>query len=160
MKATQFTDETWLPVVGLEDRYEVSDQGKVWSLHADRLMSIQTGNRYPKVMFKVNGKQRFTYVHRLMAAAFIGPCPDGMEVCHNNGDAFDNRIENLRYDTHAANQQDMVRHGHHIYGRRTRCGNGHEYTPENTRVTPTKRLCRSCERDRGIRRRRAAKEAA
>lgn len=41
----------------------------------------------------------------------MGPCPDGMEACHNNGDQLDNRIENLRWDTHSANIYDQVAHG-------------------------------------------------
>lgn len=40
-----------------------------------------------------------------------GPCPDGMEACHNNGDASDNRPENLRWDTHHNNNQDRLKHG-------------------------------------------------
>lgn len=38
-----------------------------------------------------------------------------MECCHNNGNASDNRLENLRWDTHYNNNQDRIRHG--TYGR-------------------------------------------
>jgi hypothetical protein len=34
-----------------------------------------------------------------------------MECCHNNGDPADNRLENLRWDTHITNYRDAVRHG-------------------------------------------------
>jgi hypothetical protein len=50
-------------------------------------------------------------VHRLVLFVFVGPCPEGMEACHNNGDRADNRLENLRYDTHSANQGDSIRLG-------------------------------------------------
>jgi hypothetical protein len=57
-------------------------------------------------------KMRYTkMVHRLVAEAFLGPCPSGMECCHNNGVAADNRLLNLRYDTHKSNIDDRARHG-------------------------------------------------
>ncbi len=34
-----------------------------------------------------------------------------MEACHNNGNASDNRLVNLRWDTEAANYGDMRAHG-------------------------------------------------
>lgn len=42
---------------------------------------------------------RFGFVHKLVAATFIGPRPDGLEVRHKNGDPTDNRPENLEYGT-------------------------------------------------------------
>lgn len=50
-------------------------------------------------------------IHRLVLETFIGPCPDGMECCHNNGDPVDNRLGNLRWDTHFNNVQDSIKHG-------------------------------------------------
>jgi hypothetical protein len=43
--------------------------------------------------------------------AFVGPCPEGMVCCHNDGDPSNNRLENLRFDTHKANCDDKLRHG-------------------------------------------------
>jgi HNH endonuclease len=52
-------------------------------------------------------------VHRLVLEAFVGPCPPGMEACHDpDPNPANNRLENLRWDTHKANQQDMGKHGH------------------------------------------------
>ncbi len=50
-------------------------------------------------------------VHTLVAAAFHGPCPDGCEVLHINGNLHDNRPENLRYGTHAENMYDIYVQG-------------------------------------------------
>jgi hypothetical protein len=36
-------------------------------------------------------------VHDVIAEAFLGPCPEGMEVRHSNGDLLDNRASNLAY---------------------------------------------------------------
>src|SRR5690606_28755671 len=50
-------------------------------------------------------------IHRIVMEAFCGPAPDGMEVCHNNGNPRDNRLCNLRYDTHKNNHSDQQEHG-------------------------------------------------
>lgn len=77
--------------------------------------------------------------------AFVGPCPEGMEVCHNNGDCTDNRLENLRYDTKSANMLDRVRHGTHHNANKTQCLRGHLFTEENTKRTAKGgRACRTC----------------
>ncbi len=50
-------------------------------------------------------------IHRLVLMAFVGPCPNGMECCHYNDIADDNRLDNLRWDTRKNNHVDMIRHG-------------------------------------------------
>ena len=68
---------------------------------------------------KVNLRGRRFYVHRLILIAFIGPCPPGMECCHENDDPLDNRISNLRWDTRASNRKDMVRNGRSAFGEKS-----------------------------------------
>jgi DNA-binding CsgD family transcriptional regulator len=50
-------------------------------------------------------------IHRLVLEAFVGPRPEGTECCHNDGNPANNRLENLRWDTHRANMQDTIKHG-------------------------------------------------
>lgn len=50
-------------------------------------------------------------VHRLVLMAFVGPCPSGMEACHNDGDPSNNSLSNLRWDTHKNNMADCIKHG-------------------------------------------------
>lgn len=60
----------------------------------------------------VDIRQKAIGVPRLILLAFVGPCPDGMEACHDpNPDVSDNRLCNLRWDTPAANIADRDRHG-------------------------------------------------
>lgn len=55
-------------------------------------------------------------VHRLVVEAFIGPCPEGLQVTHNDGDPSNPRLENIRYTTAADNNMDKVAHGTQQYG--------------------------------------------
>lgn len=54
-----------------------------------------------------DGRQWRCKIHRVVAAAFIGPCPGGMQVNHKDGDKKNNRADNLEYATCGEN----VRHG-------------------------------------------------
>lgn len=114
--------EEWRPVVGFEGRYEVSNQGRVFSLVSGRLLTQSSHtNGYKLVGLgrpPTLRKSAVRYVHRLVLAAFVGPVPDGKEGCHNDGDKANNRLENLRYDTHFSNCQDTHAHGTSIRGER------------------------------------------
>jgi hypothetical protein len=55
-------------------------------------------------------------VHQLVAEAFLGPCPEGMEVCHSDGNRANNALSNLRYDTRKNNHADKRLHGTHLVG--------------------------------------------
>jgi hypothetical protein len=61
-------------------------------------------NPYPAVDLCSDEKRRTFAVHQLVAAAFLGPCPDGLEVNHKNGDKTEPRASNLEYATSSANQ--------------------------------------------------------
>lgn len=65
-----------------------------------------------------DGKTRLLKAHRLVLEAFVGPCPEGMVACHNNGDRADNRAENLRWDTPSNNNLEKRRHGTAVRGSR------------------------------------------
>ena len=64
------------------------------------------------------GKKHTRHVHRLVLEAFAGPCPEGQECCHNDGDPANNRLANLRWDTPKANSEDRWRHGTMRFGER------------------------------------------
>jgi hypothetical protein len=65
-------------------------------------------------MVNLSGAQIF--LHRAVLLAFVGPCPEGFEGCHGNGDSADNRLANLRWDTKAGNMADRERHGRTPHG--------------------------------------------
>lgn len=157
--------EQWLPVVDWEPFYEVSDYGRV------RTLPKTVSNRYyPQVIKKLGtvppygyklaglcaeGRKAQINVHVLVLTAFVGPRSPGLVGCHNDGDPSNNHLSNLRWDTQSNNILDTLKHGTNPNANKTHCPHGHEYTPENTRITNWKgrrpgRLCVECQRIRNL----------
>jgi hypothetical protein len=151
-------------VIGYEGLYEVSDHGRVRSL--DRVITcksrwggtlsrtvlgkmLQTYSRsdiapYLCVTLCKDGVHTQRDVHVLVLEAFEGPCMPGFEGCHNNDVGYDNRRENLRWDTHQANMSERAAFEHYNT-RKTSCKYGHDFTPTNTISLPNgTRQCREC----------------
>lgn len=105
------TPERWLPVVGLEGKYEVSSLGRVRSVDrvtngrriAGRMMRVRRHEDmgYLTVHFKVDGKAKGALVRILVATAFLGPCPEHHVVRERDGDPANCTLANLYYGTHA-----------------------------------------------------------
>ena len=119
------TVEIWRSVVGFEDRYDVSNLGRVRSkdhaymqvsrggrpyLHTKRGRILKPGiasNGYPSVVL---GRKNTKMVHRLVAEAFLGLCPEGYETCHKDGDRSSPRLDNIYWGTRSENNYDRWRH--------------------------------------------------
>ena len=145
--------EEWRTIPGFEGCYEASNLGRIKSLprtttRGGILRPSLAHYGYQSYRLSVRGHKATYRGHVLVMLAFAGPCPEGMEVCHINGDPGDNRLGNLRYDTHKENMRDIKRHGRHNNAHKTHCKWGHEFTPENTRIKPTQygtaRCCIAC----------------
>lgn len=132
-KPPQKTDsEVWLPVVGYEGLYEVSNQGRVRSIDRDfvtksgkryrrkgKIISFavkKNGFPYKRVSLSKQGWQSMHFVSRLVLTAFVGPPKPGEQACHNNSDPSDNRVENLRWDSPKGNYKDRVKNNTHPTG--------------------------------------------
>lgn len=114
--------ELWRPVVGWEGLYEVSSLGRVkclprkWVPQARIVKVVHSVGKYPQVGLCSPQGNLTRMVHQLVAEAFIGPCPDGQEVCHCDGNRANNAVGNLRYDTSANNHADKRLHGTLLIG--------------------------------------------
>lgn len=53
------------------------------------------------------------WLHRIVMLIKEWPCPEWMEVCHNDGDPKNNHPDNLRYDTRTNNVKDSIKHLSH-----------------------------------------------
>ena len=98
--------EQWKPFPE-DDRYQVSTLGRVRGPRGDLRTPACKARGYEYV--GINRKQRA--VHHLVLLTFVGPCPAGYEACHADDVRTNNRLSNLRWDTHQANIDDKVRNG-------------------------------------------------
>jgi hypothetical protein len=138
-------NEEWRPVVDHPD-YDVSSLGRVrsWKRKGSRALNtphIMKPHVHPLgyIRLVIDGAQ--SSVHQLVAAAWHGPCPPGMEVDHINNIRGDNRAENLRYLTRRQNMQRIA------YELATECLRGHPLSGKNLYVRPGgARACRECSR--------------
>ena len=127
--------EEWRPIPGWEGGYEASSRGRIKSVarrvaanprgHGltwiERRQKILPGflssRGYLCVTLSYAGKREtMVMIAHLVAAAFHGPRPQGLMVCHNNGKHSDNRASNLRYGTGKSNGEDSVKHGVMVNG--------------------------------------------
>ena len=153
-----------MPITGWPG-YEVSDEGRIRSV--DRIVLRSNGTRQTfkgrvlKQTWDTEGDlghltvtvyRKRRKVHQIVLTAFVGVAPDGMEGCHNDGDPANNRLGNLRWDTHRNNSLDRIRHGRHHLANRTKCVRGHRF--DGTYVSPTGKSQRTCSRCHADRQRR------
>jgi hypothetical protein len=103
--------------------YCVGDDGSVWSRRVKRGKKGKLGDWHRLVsgdgrigyrqvrLIRDDGPGVVCKVHHLVLTAFVGPCPPGLECCHNDGNPANNHVSNLRWDTRFANIHDSIRHG-------------------------------------------------
>jgi len=118
--------ERWRSVVGYEEMYEISSLGRARGVDRidsagrrwrGRVLSPQpAGAGYLYFNLSHAGKTRRRAASRAILESFVGPCPENMEACHNNGVKLDNSVGNLRWDTKKGNEKDKAIHGTRIVG--------------------------------------------
>lgn len=119
----EFQKEEWLPVVGFEGIYDVSDHGRVKRVKLSRrskpghiLKGSMTVSGYPQVGLSVNGKRTSYKTHRLVAMAFIPFAQDDLEVNHKDCNKTNNNVDNLEWVSRSEN----MKHAANIFG--VNCG--------------------------------------
>lgn len=152
--------EIWREVPGYPG-YEASSEGRVRSVDREdtagrkvkgRILrpGVLQNGRLQVVLCGPHGKKQIK-VHQVVALAFHGPCPEGMEVRHwPDRDITNNRPTNLSYGTKVDNHLDSVAHGTHKELRKTECQLGHPLQAPNLRVRKGRdwRECLACHRAR------------
>lgn len=117
--------EEWRDIPGYEGLYQASTWGNIRSLIRLLPSAVAEGIRKHKQVLRPStghagrlfvalckdGIPRRFAVHRLVLLTFEGPCPEGMESLHGDGNHLDNRPANLRWGTRLENREDQRRHG-------------------------------------------------
>lgn len=108
--------EVWLPISGFEDRYEVSNLGRVRSVERiiekrcpsgvigkfrirSKILALNTwGAKYPGITLRyADASGVRAMVHRLVAEAFISNPHDYRVVNHLDSNPFNCRVDNLEW---------------------------------------------------------------
>ncbi len=120
----------WKNIPNYEGCYQITKKGKVRSV--DRyvktygggltkikgriLKASHKGDVYPRVVLTIDNNPKNFRVHRLVMLTFVGPCPEGQEVMHLDGDPGNPKLKNLRYGSKSCNAAFKVDHGTHLCG--------------------------------------------
>lgn len=111
--------------------YHVSKDGRVFSRRRygssvrlgsewkERKLSTGDLGRKEFTARNADGKVFLLRVHRLVLLAYVGPCPEGMECRHLDGNPSNNCVENLAWGTPLQNHEDKRLHGTNPMGERS-----------------------------------------
>lgn len=94
----------WKPAKGFNGLYLISDDGRVFSVRSNRILTTRTEKTgYKTIELNVNGVSKKMFVHRLVAEAFI-PNPNNYPVVnHKDEDPGNNSVDNLEWCTYKYN---------------------------------------------------------
>lgn len=112
--------EQWKDVVDYEGIYQVSNYGTV--KRVKRAAATRVGAQvkhlapsksyfYPRVVLHNQDRGKSFFVHALVAAAFLGPRPEGHQINHKNGDKLNPGADNLEYCTQSENWKHALNTG-------------------------------------------------
>ena len=100
-------EEEWKDIEGYENKYQVSNLGRVKSLKSNIIMKQNLNKKYNRysIMLWKNGKSKRFWVVRLVAKAFVfNPNPDIFtQVNHKDENKTNNNSDNLEWCTVAYN---------------------------------------------------------
>ena len=114
----------WKPVCDYEGYYEISILGEVRGI--ERMVVTEKGLRtikgksiktrinndgYAEIRLSIEGKTKTTFLHIILAKAFIPNPENKSEINHLNGIKTDNRLKNLEWVTHSENMKHAYKIG-------------------------------------------------
>lgn len=91
--------EIWKDCKGYEGLYQVSNQGRVWSVKGQRYFTGSVNNRgyYATTLTAKNGKRKTEMIHRLVALAFLDNPNNYPQVNHKDENKLNNCVDNLEW---------------------------------------------------------------
>jgi len=93
--------EKWIPIIGYEELYEISSDGRVKSYvnTNPRILKNNVNNGYERVGLHKDGVCNLFAIHRLMANAFVPNVEEKPHINHIDGDRCNNALNNLEWVT-------------------------------------------------------------
>lgn len=134
----------------LQTRVSIENECWIWTGYSKPIGRNPEGSRY--------GRFSGIYAHVLVYVSLVGEVPEGMELDHLCRKTLCVNPAHLQPVIHRENV--LRGEGHTAKNaRKTKCPNGHAYTKKNTRLYTSPqgqiaRICRACEYERSIARRR------
>jgi NUMOD4 motif/HNH endonuclease len=106
-------NEQFKPIVGWEDRYEVSSLGRIVSYCRGKSFKKLTPTKdgYLIVTLCRDGRTETELVSRLVAKAFVPNPSNRPDVNHEDGHKHNNRADNLEWVTKLENNRHAIRMG-------------------------------------------------
>lgn len=122
-------NEVWKPIPSLDNKYEASNIGRFRNATTKKILK-QFENLHGYMILQARPEAYHTVnvrIHRAVAEAFLGPCPDGYVVNHKDGNKKNNFVDNLEYVTSSQNNQHALDNGlrHPSDGKNAKRGSGH-----------------------------------
>ena len=97
------------------DGYYLDDSLRVISRHGRPLATFRDKDGYQRISLATergkDARRVHRGVHQIVCVVFHGPCPEGMQVRHIDGDLTNNDPMNLGYSTVLVNNRDRITHG-------------------------------------------------
>jgi len=132
--------EIWKDIEGWEDKYQVSNLGRIKSLarrfkrgdgltvnvEEKILKTMITKDGYERAKLNLMGGSKKYSVHRLVANAFIPNLENKPQVNHIDGNKLNNKVENLEWCTAKENVNHITKLGTHSRMHKVRIYNDKE----------------------------------
>jgi len=107
---------TKLKLIPSFPNYSITHDGRIYTnktgrqrkLHSDKYTGYLTVGLYR------DGQMHIVALHRLLLEVFMGPCPEGMQCRHLDGNKQNNNLCNLKWGTPFENTADRTVHGTHV----------------------------------------------
>lgn len=89
----------------------VTPDGKVFNRKGREMRGAVRSDGYAQVMVRIDGKPKFFFAHRIIAAAYCEGYAPELQVNHKNGIKTDNRAANLEWVTPKKNIGHAIENG-------------------------------------------------